>query len=144
MAEPVLSRMFWTFLVHGFVTSGASAVVRGWFLICRVQAETDPERRSVLGDETLTFEYLTPHDQPMELDVTSLVPHGTKVDDLSPRKIVEGLTALFATPFRPIPPPPSSLPLHRLPPSQRDKIRAGFEAQRHSAFNHPFGQRGPA
>lgn len=141
-AEPPVTRTFWTFVVRGLTTDGATALVRGWFVVCRVRSIDDPEERSLLRfDQYLTFEYLTPHDQPVELDVTAFVAAGTKVDDLSPRTIVTALSALFVHPFQPIPPAPTSLPLHRLPPSQRTKMKAAVDGRNQSAFDHPFGQR---
>lgn len=132
---------FWTFIVRGTKSEGSSAIVTGWFVVCKVESVVDPEMVSLVGtDQYFNFSYLTPYSEPVELDVSSLVPKGTRLDDISPRSITTALVNLFALPFQDIPRAPLTAPLHRVSPSQRPKVEAALRQQRTSTLDQPYGK----
>lgn len=86
---------------------------------------TDPDDEAFIQSgitKTLNFDYLTPESDPVTVDVTTFMPPGTRLENVSPRTVIESLIAVFGLPFREVPRAPLTIPTHRVPPSRRKKL----------------------
>lgn len=121
-AEPKTRKDFWSFIIKGTRTEGSTAFVTGWFVICRIES---PDKDAVIppaADQVFHFDYLTPLNDPVELDVSSFMPPRTTVETISAGRIMQSLERLFGLPFQGVPKAPVTVPLHRMPPSRRRKL----------------------
>lgn len=123
MSEPQLKKEFWSFIIRGIKTEGGQATVTGWFVICRIESLSQEDKIIQDGiDQTFHFDYLTPVNEPVTLDVSSMLPN-IKVEDISPKIVAHALQTILKLPYQDIPRAPLSTPLHRMPPSKRRKLQ---------------------
>lgn len=93
----------------------------GWFILGHVRVSED-QNQLLPTSKAFTFDYLTPYGEPVTLDVSTFMPPKTRLDDLSPKIIMDALEAVMNLPFEGIPLTPLNIPLSRIPPSRRKKL----------------------
>lgn len=131
-------RSFWTFIVKniafGMRASEDGAFrnilsVTGHFVMATINLEN--------REYDMSLHYLTPMDEPMTFDVPPHILAGRLPDDITSNDVLEGFVKIFSKPFSIIGPPPTDVPIHRIPPSKRNKLERAQKKQTIKAFGLP-------
>lgn len=118
-----------TFIINKIEVDGAGGSVTGWFMYYSIQVMEEDEG----SYERLVTDYLTPYREPTKLLIKRFLfddnSEGASVTNLEigPKEIYQGLINLFNLGYGELPSPQVDIPLHNIPPSQRQEL---VEAQR--------------
>lgn len=122
---------FWTVLISEVGIQKGRYRVKGHFAYVTL--------RIVEGKKRLSFSWLTPEDEPFELDLPPfLFPH-KRFDKIAPLDVEQRFIELFdRVPVATIPEAPISLPLEKLPPRKRRRaLEAAKKKREKSLWNPP-------
>ena len=112
-----------TFILDSINVRSTGGTVTGWFMYFKIQS-VDTEQGSV---EQLVTDYITPYKSPAVLDIKRFLfdegsKDGTVNLEVGPKQIYQGLKNLFRLGYGDIPSPRIDVPLHGVPPSQRESF----------------------
>ena len=114
-----------TFILDSIEVRSMGGTVKGWFMYYRVEVDSSEN-----GDvERLVTDYITPYKHPAVLDIKRFLFDSNQVSgtinlEIGPKQIYEGLERLFTMGYGEIPSPRIDVPLHSVPPSQRESFVA--------------------
>jgi len=114
---------FWTIKVGDIRYNKGMYRIKAHFIYCVVTVQGSVK--------SLDFAYLTPMDEPFELELPRWMFPKKRFDHISPHDVYRRFVDLFGTiPFTAIPEAPVSLPFEKIPPSKRAKMIKAMKKQR--------------
>ena len=128
--KPDAPKKSWTFIPTKIEVASGKLNVAGNFAFMTMSYIEDPQDPTLGKQPHLDVHYLTEHGAPVTLTLPYDVLGDTRIDEMSAKDVLEKLQEMFSTPFEGVPKAPTDLPLHRIPPSKRQKIQEAAEKQR--------------
>lgn len=120
MAEPEQKprfEPFWTVRIGDIRYNKGVYCIKAHFIYCVLTVQG--------SQKSLDFAYLTPQDNPLEMELPKWMFPKKRFDHISPHDIYRQFVNMFGTiPFTAIPEAPVSLPFEKIPPSKRAKMMA--------------------
>ena len=106
---------FWTIKIGDIRYNKGVYRIKAQFIYCVITVQG--------SNKSLDFAYLTPMDEPFELELPKWMFPKVRFDHISPHDIYRQFVHMFGTiPFMAIPEAPIALPFEKIPPSKRAKM----------------------
>lgn len=122
---------FWTFIVDSISYSpramGAEFFeVVGQFVYSEI-TEEDRGEHGEAGHPAMLYHELTP--DPVKLRIPKFFIQAEHPADVAPSDVVPILNGMFSSmPFKAIPKPPKTFPMHRVPPHRREAVSEALDS----------------